>query len=82
MPTLAHRVQGTPISIFSEMTIAAQKHNAINLGRGFPNFPAPDFIKEAAIKAITDDINQYTTERGRPHLREGQTPFDPLIGED
>lgn len=70
MSTLAHRVQGTPISIFSEMTLAAQKHNAINLGQGFPNFPAPDFIKEAAIKAITGDINQYTTERGRPRLRQ------------
>lgn len=33
----------------------------MNLGQGFPNFPAPDFIKQAAIKAIESDANQYPT---------------------
>lgn len=35
-------------------------HNAVNLGQGFPNFAAPDFIKQAAATAIQSDINQYS----------------------
>ncbi|KAJ1673126.1 arylformamidase, partial [Spiromyces aspiralis] len=40
-----------------------------NLGQGFMNFPAPDFIKEAGRQCVSDDAcNQYSPPRGRPRL--------------
>ncbi|MCZ6916731.1 MAG: aminotransferase class I/II-fold pyridoxal phosphate-dependent enzyme [Gemmatimonadetes bacterium] len=51
------------------MTRLAMEHDAINLAQGFPNFPAPDVLKEAAVRAIRDDINQYAVTWGAPRLR-------------
>jgi aspartate/methionine/tyrosine aminotransferase len=51
------------------MTRLAVQHRAINLGQGFPDFPAPDFIKEAAARAIAADHNQYAPAPGVPRLR-------------
>jgi aminotransferase len=52
------------------MTRLANEHGAINLAQGFPNFPAPDVIKEAAARAIRDDINQYAITWGAKRLRD------------
>ena len=38
LPHLASRLQGYGTTIFAEMTALAVKHNAINLGQGFPDF--------------------------------------------
>ena len=65
----AHRLSGFGTSIFTEMTRLAVQHRAINLGQGFPDFPAPDFIKEAAARAIAADHNQYAPAPGVPRLR-------------
>lgn len=70
MSTLADRVQHIGPSIFYEMTNLANQHGAVNLGQGFPDFPGPDFIKEAAIQAIRDEVNQYAPSRGHLALRE------------
>ena len=70
MTYMAQRVQGFGTTIFSEMTALANKHQAVNLGQGFPNFPGPDFIKDAAIQAIQNDINQYPPGSGLPSLRQ------------
>ena len=43
--------------------------DGINLAQGFPDFPAPDEIKEAAIEAIRGDVNQYSVTWGAPALR-------------
>jgi aminotransferase len=51
------------------MTRLAARHNAINLAQGFPNFAAPQWLKDAAIRAIQDDINQYAVTWGAPDLR-------------
>jgi aminotransferase len=51
------------------MTRLANQYDAINLAQGFPNFSAPEVIKEAAIKAIRDDINQYAITWGSKRLR-------------
>jgi aspartate/methionine/tyrosine aminotransferase len=53
--------------VFAEFTALANQHGAVNLGQGFPDFPAPDFIKEAAEQAIAQNKNQYT--RGAGHVR-------------
>jgi hypothetical protein len=57
-------------SVIREMTRVAQQHGAINLAQGFPNFPAPDLLKEAAARAIHDNINQYAITWGARRLRE------------
>ena len=56
-------------SVIRGMTRLAMEHEAINLAQGFPNFPAPDVIKEAAVRAIRDDINQYAITWGARRLR-------------
>ncbi|MCK6626085.1 MAG: methionine aminotransferase [Anaerolineae bacterium] len=70
MTYLAQRVRNFGTTIFFEMTSLANQHGAINLGQGFPDFPGPDFLKEAAIQAIQADINQYAPGSGRLSLRE------------
>ncbi len=52
------------------MTRLALKHGAVNLAQGFPDFPAPEEIKEAARQAIADDINQYAITWGAKPLRD------------
>src|SRR5688500_16222481 len=56
-------------SVIREMTRLAYEHGAINLAQGFPDFPAPAFVKQAAIDAINADINQYAITWGAPRLR-------------
>ncbi len=57
-------------SVIREMTRLAQKHNAVNLSQGFPDFAAPAEIKEAARQAIAGDINQYAITWGAKSLRD------------
>jgi aminotransferase len=52
------------------MTRVAREYRSINLAQGFPNFPAPDVLKEAAARAIHDDINQYAITWGSKPLRD------------
>lgn len=65
----ASRTHGFTESVIRGMTRLAAEHGAINLAQGFPNFPAPDVLKEAAIKAIRDDVNQYAITWGAKRLR-------------
>lgn len=66
---LAKRVAGFGTSVFTEMSRLAAEHEAVNLGQGFPDFPGPDFVKEAAVQAIRADQNQYAVSHGTPRLR-------------
>jgi aminotransferase len=66
----ARRTHGFRESVIRGMTRLAREYNAINLAQGFPNFPAPDLLKEAAARAIHDDINQYAITWGARTLRE------------
>lgn len=70
MPEIMHRWSSFGVSIFSLMTQAAVKHNAVNLAQGFPNFDGPEEIKEAAIAAIRGEANQYAPSIGLPRLRQ------------
>jgi aminotransferase len=51
------------------MTRLANEHDAINLSQGFPDFAAPAVLKDAACRAIQDDINQYPITWGAEPLR-------------
>jgi aspartate/methionine/tyrosine aminotransferase len=57
-------------SVIREMTRLAQRHGAVNLAQGFPDFPAPEAIKKAACEAIRADVNQYAVTWGARPLRE------------
>jgi aspartate/methionine/tyrosine aminotransferase len=57
-------------SVIREMTRLAMKYGAVNLSQGFPDFAAPEEIKEAARQAIADDINQYAITWGAKPLRD------------
>jgi aspartate/methionine/tyrosine aminotransferase len=57
-------------SVIREMTRLAIKHGAVNLSQGFPDFAAPEEIKDAARQAIADDINQYAITWGAKPLRD------------
>src|SRR6516164_4134761 len=50
--------------------LAAQGRDIINLGIGQPDFRTPEFIVEAAIKALRDGHHGYTPAVGIPPLRE------------
>ncbi|KAJ6846641.1 uncharacterized protein M6B38_282540 [Iris pallida] len=65
---VAKRLEKFKTTIFTQMSMLAVKHGAINLGQGFPNFDGPDFVKEAAIEAIRDGKNQYARGYGVPDL--------------
>jgi aspartate/methionine/tyrosine aminotransferase len=57
-------------SVIREMTRHAALHDAVNLAQGFPDFPCPPELKEAAKAAIDADINQYAITWGARDLRE------------
>src|SRR3954469_2472509 len=63
------KVRSFGTSVFAEMSRLAVEHDAVNLGQGFPDFPGPDFTKEAAKRAIDADLNQYAVSHGHPRLR-------------
>ena len=68
-------------SVIREMTRLADLHGAVNLGQGFPDFPAPDEVKEAARRAIADDHNQYPVTWGVPEFREAiAAQYERLYG--
>ena len=56
-------------SVIREMTRLAIQYNAVNLAQGFPDFPAPEAVKEAAVEAIRADINQYEITWGAREFR-------------
>lgn len=57
-------------SVIREMTRQAALYGAINLSQGFPDFPAPADIKQAACRAIEAEINQYAITWGARNFRE------------
>jgi aspartate/methionine/tyrosine aminotransferase len=60
-------------SVIREMTrriMEAHGDEGINLAQGFPDFAAPQVIKDAACAAIQADVNQYAVTWGDPALRQ------------
>ena len=55
-------------TIFAEMSAAAARTGAINLGQGFPDQDGPAEVLEAAREAIASGANQYPPGRGIPDL--------------
>ena len=78
---VARRVRTFGATVFAEFTALANATGAVNLGQGFPNFAAPDFVKEAAQAAIAADLNQYARSAGHPRLVNALAQvYSPLFG--
>ena len=82
----AKRVSSFADSVFGEMTRLARLHNAVNLSQGFPDFEAPQAIKDAACAAIQAEQNQYAPPYGTAAFRQAiaadftrryDVPIDP-----
>jgi L-glutamine---4-(methylsulfanyl)-2-oxobutanoate aminotransferase len=57
-------------SVIREMTRLNHLYGGVNLSQGFPDFPAPAVVKEAACAAINADVNQYAVTFGATPLRQ------------
>jgi aspartate/methionine/tyrosine aminotransferase len=66
----SHRTRHFTESVIREMTRLATRHGAINLAQGFPDFGAPEALKEAAREAIGHNFNQYAITWGAKSLRD------------
>ncbi len=84
---ICSRLRAFSTSIFTEMTELALRHDAINLGQGFPDFEGPEELKETVVEAIRSGRNQYCRSAGLPELVEAvarhqaehyQLEYDPL----
>ena len=59
-----------PTTIFTIMSQLAVKHDAVNLGQGFPDTEGPAELIEVAAAALKDNRNQYAPLTGLPELRQ------------
>ena len=57
-------------SVIREMSREAVKFGAVNLGQGFPDWAAPEEIKQKAQEAISADHNQYAVTWGVKEFRD------------
>ncbi|MFI0609383.1 MAG: aminotransferase class I/II-fold pyridoxal phosphate-dependent enzyme [Anaerolineae bacterium] len=83
----AQRLAPFGTSVFSAITALAERHGAINLAQGFPDFDGPAAVIEAAAAAMRAGQNQYARSMGLPALvraiaafyeRHYGLDFDPL----
>ena len=63
------RLQGIEKSVIRQVFDRALP-DSINLGLGEPDLPTPDVIRRAAVKAIIEEQNGYTSHAGLKSLRE------------
>ncbi|MFD3744336.1 pyridoxal phosphate-dependent aminotransferase [Nocardia sp. NPDC058633] len=70
VPSTVARLRPFGSTIFAEMTELAVRHDAVNLGQGFPDIDGPAGMLEVARAAIADGLNQYPPGRGMPVLRQ------------
>ncbi|EDF7940564.1 pyridoxal phosphate-dependent aminotransferase [Salmonella enterica] len=57
-------------TIFTQMSALAQKHQAINLSQGFPDFDGPRYLHERLAYHVAQGANQYAPMTGAQALRE------------
>ena len=84
----AQRIASFPPSMWLEITSLVAKHQAVNLGKGFPNWAAPEFVQRALHTACSEGedgknrpLQQYTRAMGHPRLVKAICDtFSPLMG--
>jgi aspartate aminotransferase len=75
------RLQGIEKSVIRQVFDRALP-GSINLGLGEPDLPTPDVIRRAAVKAITEEQNGYTSHAGLKSLREKIVGDYPHLGQN
>ncbi len=65
---IAPKHTASDLTIFSEMTALAVKHNAINFAQGFPDYEVDEVLKKLLGKATEQNYNQYAPLAGNPLL--------------
>ena len=63
------RLADTGPTVFTEMSELAARHDAVNLGQGFPDTPGPEPVVASAIAALRAGHHQYPPVPGLPELR-------------
>ena len=70
MPRVAPSAVGVPVSRIRELAdIAMRMDGVLRLYFGESNLPTPDYIKDAAVRALRDGYTFYTENAGLPSLR-------------
>ena len=69
-PVIQSKLPDVGTTIFTVMSALATKHNAINLGQGFPDFPMNQELIALVNEAMKKDHNQYVPMQGYMPLRE------------
>lgn len=69
MPRTASRLEVFTESVIRGMTRLAQRHDAINLSQGFPDFSPPEEILAALERATRGPFHQYAVTWGAPRFR-------------
>lgn len=77
---VADRLRPFGSTIFAEMTALANRHGAVNLSQGFPDFDGPTAMLEALGRAAAEGANQYAPMAGRPDLRRGVAHWFEHLG--
>jgi methionine aminotransferase len=67
---LRSRLPQVGTTIFTVMSSLAQRHGAVNLGQGFPDFDCDPQLVDAVSAAMRSGLNQYPPMAGVPQLRE------------
>ena len=70
-PAFPSRLPDVGTTVFTVMSALAAKHQAINLGQGFPDFPCDRELISQVNKAMLADHNQYPPMIGVADLRQG-----------
>ena len=82
-PTFPSRLPEVGTTVFTVMSTLAAKHQAINLGQGFPDFPCDRELISKVNKAMLADHNQYPPMIGVAELRQGVSQkISTLYGHD
>jgi methionine aminotransferase len=69
-PALRSRLPATGTTIFSVMSALAARHDAVNLGQGFPDYPIDPKLIDLVTAAMQAGHNQYPLMAGVAALRE------------
>ena len=70
LESFSSKLPQSKTSIFTVMSQMAQRHNAVNLSQGYPNFETDEHLKNLVTKAMKSGYNQYAPLAGIPELRE------------
>ncbi|CAG5076420.1 methionine aminotransferase [Parvicella tangerina] len=68
--TISSKLPEVGTTIFTKMSALANKHQAINLSQGFPDFPIDEKLIDLVHKNMKEGFNQYAPMQGALPLRE------------